>query len=109
MRCALESEISVYWLLLLQLALILVNAVFACAEIAVISINDSKLERMAAEGDRRAQRLNKLMAQPARFLATIQVGITLAGFWAAPLPPIIFPTMWWRGFRLWAWGFLLLP
>lgn len=75
-----EDEISVYWLLLLQLALILVNAVFACAEIAVISINDSKLERMAAEGDRRAQRLNKLMAQPARFLATIQVGITLAGF-----------------------------
>lgn len=66
--------------MLLQLALILVNAVFACAEIAVISINDSKLERMAAEGDRRAQRLNKLMAQPARFLATIQVGITLAGF-----------------------------
>lgn len=62
------------------MALILVNAVFACAEIAVISINDSKLERMAVEGDRRAQRLNKLMAQPARFLATIQVGITLAGF-----------------------------
>lgn len=75
-----EEEISVYWLLLLQLALILINAVFACAEIAVISINDNKLERMATEGNRRALRLSKLMAQPARFLATIQVGITLAGF-----------------------------
>lgn len=75
-----EEEISVYWLLLLQLILILVNAVFACAEIAVISINDAKLERMAATGDKRAARLSKLMEQPARFLATIQVGITLAGF-----------------------------
>ena len=66
--------------LLLQLSLILLNAVFACAEIAVISINDNKLERMAAEGDRRAARLLALTKQPARFLATIQVGITLAGF-----------------------------
>lgn len=74
------DEISIYWLLLLQLALILVNAVFACAEIAVISINDNKLARMAAEGNRRAMRLAKLTEQPARFLATIQVGITLAGF-----------------------------
>lgn len=68
------------WQILLQLVLIAINAVFACAEIAVISINDAKLLRMSAAGDRRAQRLLSLTEQPARFLATIQVGITLAGF-----------------------------
>ena len=68
------------WQLVLQLILIAVNAVFACAEIAVISINDTKLERMAQGGDLRAKRLFSLTAQPAKFFATIQVGITLAGF-----------------------------
>jgi len=71
---------SLISLLLLQLVLIALNAVFACAEIAVISINDSKLAKMAAEGDKRAVRLAHLTSQPARFLATIQVAITLSGF-----------------------------
>ncbi len=71
---------SIAFMLLLQVVLILLNAVFACAEIAVISMNDSKLERMAAEGDKRAVRLARLTKQPARFLATIQVAITLSGF-----------------------------
>ena len=66
--------------LLLQLILILFNAVFACAEIAVISFNDNKLAKMAAEGDKRAVRLAALTEKPARFLATIQVAITLSGF-----------------------------
>lgn len=64
----------------LQLVLIALNAVFACAEIAVISMNDTKLAKMAAEGDKRAMRLARLTSQPARFLATIQVAITLSGF-----------------------------
>lgn len=68
------------WQLILQVFLIAVNAIFACAEIAVISINDNKLAKMAAAGDKRAIRLSTLTKQPARFLATIQVGITLAGF-----------------------------
>lgn len=67
-------------LILLQLGLIALNAVFACAEIAVISMNDSKLARLAAEGDKRALRLTRLTSQPAKFLATIQVAITLSGF-----------------------------
>ena len=71
---------SLISLLLLQLVLIALNAIFACAEIAVISISDSKLAKMAAEGDKRAARLAKLTSQPARFLATIQVAITLSGF-----------------------------
>ena len=67
-------------MLLLQVVLIGVNAVCACAEIAVISFNDTKLEKLAESGDRRAKRLAKLTAQPGRFLSTIQVAITLAGF-----------------------------
>lgn len=67
-------------MLLLQLALIGLNAIFACAEIAVISINENKLEKMAQDGNVSAIRLQKLKQQPARFLATIQVAITLSGF-----------------------------
>lgn len=66
--------------IVLQIILILLNAVFACAEIAVISMNDNKLSSMAANGDKRAIRLARLTSQPARFLATIQVAITLSGF-----------------------------
>jgi putative hemolysin len=70
----------IVWQLLLQFCLIMVNAVFACAEIALISISETKLEKMAGAGDKRAKRLVALTKQPAKFLATIQVGITLAGF-----------------------------
>ncbi len=71
---------SIVFTLGLQILLIALNAVFACAEIAVISMNDNKLAKMAAEGDKRAVRLARLTSQPARFLATIQVAITLSGF-----------------------------
>jgi len=73
-------ENSIILMILLQVILIMLNAVFACAEIAVISMNDTKLARMASEGDKRAIRLARLTSQPARFLATIQVAITLSGF-----------------------------
>lgn len=68
------------WQLLLQVVLIFCNAVFACAEIAIISINDAKLDKLAAGGDKRAVRLKKLTSEPSKFLATIQVAITLSGF-----------------------------
>lgn len=73
-------ENSLLAMLLLQVVLIALNAIFACAEVAVISVNDNKLARMAAQGDRRAKRLVRLTSQPAKFLATIQVAITLSGF-----------------------------
>lgn len=66
--------------LLLQLALILLNAVFASAEIALISLNEPLLEKRAKNGNKSARRLLPLIRQPENFLATIQVGITLAGF-----------------------------
>lgn len=71
---------DVFLPILLQLVLILLNAIFACAEIAVLSINDAKLAQLKEKGDKRAKRLEKLTEEPARFLATIQVAITLAGF-----------------------------
>ena len=71
---------TLIWQILLQIILIALNAVFACAEIAVISSNDSKMEQLASQGDKRAGRIVKFTSQPARFLATIQVAITLAGF-----------------------------
>lgn len=66
--------------LLVQAALILVNAFFAATEIAVISLNTTKLKRMQENGDKTAARLLKMSEEPADFLSTIQIGITLAGF-----------------------------
>ncbi len=71
------NDSSLLWLFLLQLIFIFFNAIFACAEIAVITMNDNKLAKLSAAGDKRALRLTKLTEQPAGFLATIQVGITL--------------------------------
>ena len=66
--------------LLLQLVLILVNAFFAATEIAVISLNDKKVKKLSESGDKKAGRLMKMVENPDRFLSTIQIGITLAGF-----------------------------
>ncbi len=68
------------WQIILQIILIVLNAVFACAEIAVLSFSGPKLSKLSEEGNRKARRLERLTANPARFLATIQVAITLAGF-----------------------------
>jgi putative hemolysin len=74
-----ESD-PLLWQLLLQLLLIICNAIFACAEIAFISITSVKLEKLSAGGNRKAGQLLKLTSKPAKFLATIQVAITMAGF-----------------------------
>ncbi len=68
------------YVILFQVVLIFFNAVFASAEIAVLSMNEAKLEKMAEEGSGKAKRLCKLIKEPAKFLATIQVAITLSGF-----------------------------
>ena len=66
--------------LLVQVILILINAFFAATEIAVISLNANKLRMLEESGDKLAPRLLKMLEQPAGFLSTIQIGITLAGF-----------------------------
>ena len=66
--------------ILLLFVLILVNAFFAMSEIAIISLNDAKMERMAEEGHKKAKLVLKLTSNSTRFLSTIQIGVTLAGF-----------------------------
>ena len=68
---------------LFLLLLILFNAFFAASEIALISLNDNKIKMMAEEGHKKARLLTRLLNEPGRFLATIQVGVTLAGFMAS--------------------------
>ena len=69
--------------LFLQFFLILLNAFFAMTEIAVISLSPARLRKLAEDGDKTAPRLLKLVEEPAGFLSTIQIGITLAGFLAS--------------------------
>ena len=66
--------------ILLVLFFVLVNAFFSGTEMAVISLNDAKMHKLAEEGDRKALRVIKFLDNPGSFLATIQVGVTLAGF-----------------------------
>ena len=66
--------------LLVLIILILINAFFAATEIAFISINDAKIEKQAKDGDKKAKKIRKMLKEPSKFLATIQIGITLAGF-----------------------------
>lgn len=73
-------EQSIGILLLIQAVLIGLNAMFACAETAIVSMNDAKLAKLAEEGDPRAARLARLTSEPSRFLATVRVAITLSGF-----------------------------
>ena len=60
--------------------LILINAFFAASEIAYISLNDNKIAKQAKEGNKKAKQIEKMLKTPSKFLATIQIGITLAGF-----------------------------
>ncbi len=66
--------------LLLLVVLTLINAFFAASEIAVVSLNDVKIEKLAQEGNTSARKLVKLTANSSRFFSTIQIGVTLAGY-----------------------------
>ena len=66
--------------LIVLIILILINAYFAASEIAFISLNDAKIEKQAKEGNKKAKQIEKMLKTPSKFLATIQIGITLAGF-----------------------------
>ena len=66
--------------LIILVILILLNAYFAASEIAFISLNDAKIEKQAKEGNKKAKQIEKMLKEPSKFLATIQIGITLAGF-----------------------------
>ena len=78
-----EDGNSLLLKLFLLVVLIFMNAFFAASEIAIISLNDSKVKKMAEEGNKRAKQIVKLTAEPSKFLATIQVGVTIAGLLAS--------------------------
>ena len=66
--------------IIVLIILIALNAFFAATEIAFISLNDVKIELKAKEGHKKAKKIQKMLKDPSKFLATIQIGITLAGF-----------------------------
>jgi putative hemolysin len=69
--------------IVLILVLMMINAFFAASEMAIVSLNKAKITHLANEGDKKSITLLKLLEEPGKFLATIQVGITLAGFLAS--------------------------
>lgn len=88
--------------LLILVILILLNAFFAASEIAFITLNDAKIDIQAKEGNKKAKQIQKMLKTPSKFLATIQIGITLAGFlssafasetFAEKLAPILYQVM----------------
>ena len=74
---------SILLQLLVLLILTLVNAFFAGSEMAIVSLNKSRIHMMAEEGDKRAIKVEKVVKEPTNFLSTIQIAITLAGFFSS--------------------------
>ncbi len=80
----LESDsASIMGQLILILLLTGTNAFFASAEMAIVSVNKSKIRRLSEEGNSKARLLERFIDEPSRFLSTIQIGITLAGFFSS--------------------------
>lgn len=69
--------------LILLVILTLVNAFFAAAEMAIVSINKTKMKMLANDGNKKAKTICDLVEEPTKFLSTIQVAITLSGFFAS--------------------------
>ncbi|MBR2868979.1 MAG: HlyC/CorC family transporter [Clostridia bacterium] len=74
------DPVSLILKVVLLFVLIMVNAFFAMSEIAIISLNDTKMQRLAEEGNKKAKQIIKLTENSSNFLSTIQIGVTLAGF-----------------------------
>ncbi len=71
---------SLIFSIILLFALILVNAFFAMSEMAIVSLNDNMIDKLAEEGHKKAKKIKTLTENPSNFLSTIQIGVTLAGF-----------------------------
>ncbi len=78
-----EQDPNISGKLLLILVLTMVNAFFAASEMAMVSVDKIKLMNKAEEGDKKAKLLLGILKEPSRFLSTIQVGITFAGFFSS--------------------------
>ena len=89
-----ESDSSLLISFLLLVLLILASAFFTMSEIAIITLNDAKLRKQAQEGNKKAVLLVRLVDEPSRFLATIQVGAKIAGLFAAAITAQAFVPYW---------------
>ena len=69
--------------LILQAVLIVLTAIFTCAETAVLSVNEAKITKLEESGSKKAKRLRKIIENPAKFLSTVQVALTVSGFLAS--------------------------
>ena len=78
-----NSNSNILGQLTLILFLTLLNAFFAASEMAIVSTNKKKIKLKAEAGDEKAEILMKILKEPSRFLSTIQVGITFAGFFSS--------------------------
>ena len=76
--------------LTILLLLILLSGFFSMMEIAYISLNDAKISQMAKEGNKKAIKISKTLKQPSKFLATVQIGSTLAGFLSSAFASSLF-------------------
>ena len=79
--------------LVILLVLILVNAFFAMSELAIISLNDNTIDKMAEDGNKKAKKIVKLTESSSKFLSTIQIGVTLAGFLTSASASTTFASM----------------
>ncbi|MFV0395373.1 MAG: hemolysin family protein, partial [Coprobacillaceae bacterium] len=77
------GELNIFVQLLVLVLLTGINAFFACAEMAIVSVNKNKMKALAEEGNKKAKTILKLLEEPTKFLSTIQVAITLAGYFAS--------------------------
>lgn len=69
--------------IMLIVILTAINAFFASAEMAIVSVSKSKVKKLSDQGNKKAKLLEKLIEEPSNFLSTIQIGITLAGFFSS--------------------------
>ncbi|MDE6775895.1 MAG: CNNM domain-containing protein, partial [Ruminococcus sp.] len=69
-----------FWQIVLQIVLISVNAVFSYAESAVISANPAQIEKLADDGDKRAELIKKLNSEPSRLFSSVRTVTMLSGF-----------------------------
>ena len=76
--------------IILLILLILINAFFAATEMAFVSLNDTRITVKAKEGDKTYKKIEKMLKSPSKFLATIQIGITLAGFLSSAFASDVF-------------------
>ena len=75
-----KRGLYMFYQIIILFVLILFNAYFAATEIAFISLSDSKINKMSKEGNKKAKQIEQMLQNPSKFLATIQIGVTLAGF-----------------------------